>query len=147
MFKKIALVVLILLFGGMASAQGPELPPKAEGERHMIFPPGFCDGLVEVGTWKKELSEAAGFDIFWAKSPRILVEPCTILALPEFVAKYRIAARCVKRDNHNVYSSWVRSMSGEKKPWPELGPDPEKGFGCLGFAPGQPINPELCPIQ
>jgi hypothetical protein len=113
----------------------------------MIFPPGLCPGLIEVGTWKKELSEEAGHDVFWAKNPRMFVEPCTILALPEFVAKYRVAVRCVQRDNHGVYSSWVRSMSGEKKPWPERGPDAEGKLGCEGFAPGQPINPDLCPAE
>ena len=141
-----ALFALIICLAQPAPAQGPELPPKAEGEVHVIFPPGYCSGLIEVGWYKHELSAERGFDIFWTQRPRVFVEPCELVALPTVKAQYRLAVRCVKRDEErSVKSSWIRSMSGEKKPWPELGPDQTGNLGCLGWAPGRPINPELCP--
>lgn len=138
MFKRIALLVLVVFacsLTGTAWAQA--LPPKGADESYVIVAPGQCtEGLIEIGNYKPELSEQQGEDVFWTRSPRKFVEPCEIFVEKTFVGRYRLAARCVRRSDHLSMSAWVRSLSAMDRPWPN---------SCPGFAPGRPINPELCP--
>ena len=125
-----ALAALILLIGNAASAQ--TLPPKAADESYVVVGPGLCEGLIEIGTYKPDL------DKFWTRNPRKFVEPCEIFVEKTFVGRYRLGARCVNRETKVSMSQWVKGLSGLDKPFPEE---------CPGFAPGQPINPALCPVE
>jgi len=124
------LSALLLWIAGKASAQ-VGLPPKEADESYVIVPPGQCDGmLIEIGAWKKELSEESGHDVFWTRNPRKFVEPCETFVEKTWVARYRLAARCVRQGDHAVFSSWVRSLSATEQPWPQQ---------CAGFQPGTPL--------
>lgn len=125
------LIVSVFLLAPVGNAVAQTvLPPKASDELYVMVPPGVCQsGLTEIGTFKPEINEV------WTRSPRRFISVCEVFVEKIFIARYRLAARCVDtNDQHTPLSPWVRSHSGLNKPWPE---------GCPGNPTGNPINPAM----
>jgi hypothetical protein len=123
---RIALILFVSMFFSF-EALSQELPPKSATEVYVLVPPGMCTtGSVEIGTYKP------GVNAVWTRNPAKVIDSCQITVEEEFIARYRLAARCVDAITGTPLGPWVRSLSGLGKPWP---------VSCPGITTEPPINP------
>lgn len=108
---RFSVAFLFALVLSTAAAADP-LPPLGPGQNFVVFPPGTCTGLVEIGTYKPEINQ------YWTKNPRVFVETCSVIAMDTWPARYRLAVRCVDRETKTQASPWTRSDSRLGQPWP-----------------------------
>jgi len=126
--KSLAVFISIILFTASTAWAGP-LPPLAAGQGYMVFPPGSCTGIIELGTYKTEINQ------IWTRSPRVFIETCSVMPIALTFARNNMAVRCVDRTAKTPLSSWVRSSSALSGPWPAECQQWTVGVPMLGTPP------------